>query len=103
MALSFLGRKDAASARQTATRAIEYLETASARLAAEGRMTSAAKAWEAIGRLQEDVLCNEVAARSAYVQALARNASSPVAVAAMAQRAKADAQLRDKIQPAPGR
>lgn len=96
LASSFASRKDPAAARVAGLVAIDYLLNADAKLAAEGKMASAAYAQVTIARLHKRVLFNDGAAIEAYRAALKRDPASQTALSALAAWAETEAKLKDK-------
>jgi hypothetical protein len=103
LAASFRNRKDPTAAEQAARRAIEYLATADAKLTAERKLASAARAQVTIARVYENLLFDSAAAGAAYTRALDRDPAAPAALAAMEKRRKAEEDLSEKLKSTPGK
>lgn len=94
VALEF--RRDHARANQAANLAVAMLTQASNRLAQANQRSTAARACEALGALQLDVLRDDQAARSAFDQALIHNPQSSRALKEVAKRNEAEAESAKK-------
>lgn len=85
LAATFVNCHDRANARAVAAQGIAMLTNAEAQLVKEGRQSSAARAQELIGTIEECVLHDDAAALAAYQKALTHDPSSPGAANASAR------------------